>query len=865
MVRISRAGVVWLIGGVVTTASPAAFVAAAEPAPAASSASQDTARVSAASVQQLVAHRRRGFDLTYVARTTLARDLPVWRADAGKNRPDGQLMLGLCNYYGLGGPANAARGLALVEAAAKSGHAEAMAVYSILLRNGTTETRPDTDLANEWLGKAFGKQSAIARDEVALAAAKDLLIEGKTDEAFEAYATGDKAGNLTARVALAGMIRREWLVHDSIPTSMKLLEDAANEGHVGAMVELGQIYAFGRYVPCDLAKAKRWLDAAAATGDPRGLFTAARAYETGTLDAAGKPDPASASKLWAKLEANGDPYSIFHLYLAAREPGSLRKGDDAAKCKYLLDAGARGVPEAYAFIGQCYYDGELSTPKDVEKCLRYFEDGIAANDPAAVYQRGCAYRFGYSGKPDEDKARADYFAAARLGVPRAMTSVARRYMEGRGVKLDVKAGHLFYLAAACEGDPDAMAQVADDLEQGLGVEADLAEAKRWALAAINAGSNGGYQILSMIYGERDAVARRKPLPRDSVELLEKGAKAGSIECARRLGNYLIGGTFVPKDEKRGLAMLEEAAKRDQHGEVLLVLGDHYAYGTNIPKDPSAALLYYRKSADLGNAAAWYRLGNLYGYGIGVAKSGEETVRCLEKGVDLGSSDCAWRLGELYLNGEFVTKDIDRGLALVKRAADANYAQAFGVLAEYAFGEGGKPVDEVLGISLATRGVSLGDGRAAWVAGHYFEGRKDDAKAFEWYRRGAELENAACQNNLGVCYRFGRGTMQDFTQAAKYYKLAADAGNEDATSNYAWCLETGNGVAMDKGEAFRMQLKLALAGSAIGMYHTGRMYFDGIGVTKDRQAASDWLQKAAAAGEPHAIKIVEAMRMKGLIK
>ncbi len=51
--------------------------------------------------------------------------------------------------------------------------------------------------------------------------------------------------------------------------------------------------------------------------------------------------------------------------------------------------------------------------------------------------------------------------------------------------------------------------------------------------------------------------------------------------------------------------------------------------------------------------------------------------------------------------------------------------------------------------------------------------KDYAEAVKWFRKAAEQNNAAAQDNLGQCYTAGEGVVQDYAEAVKWYQKAAD--------------------------------------------------------------------------------------------
>ena len=63
-------------------------------------------------------------------------------------------------------------------------------------------------------------------------------------------------------------------------------------------------------------------------------------------------------------------------------------------------------------------------------------------------------------------------------------------------------------------------------------------------------------------------------------------------------------------------------------------------------------------------------------------------------------------------------------------------------------------------------------------------RKNEIKAAEFYRIGAEANYAKAQANLGYCYETGFGVERDAQEAAKWYQAAAVQGNRFAQMNHA---------------------------------------------------------------------------------
>ena len=66
-------------------------------------------------------------------------------------------------------------------------------------------------------------------------------------------------------------------------------------------------------------------------------------------------------------------------------------------------------------------------------------------------------------------------------------------------------------------------------------------------------------------------------------------------------------------------------------------------------------------------------------------------------------------------------------------------------------------------------------------------------------------------------------------------------------------ENGYGVEKDEEQAFAWYRKSAELGDKWGMFGAGRLLYYGIGTTPNQEEGRRWINKAAKAGLPEAIK------------
>lgn len=121
------------------------------------------------------------------------------------------------------------------------------------------------------------------------------------------------------------------------------------------------------------------------------------------------------------------------------------------------------------------------------------------------------------------------------------------------------------------------------------------------------------------------------------------------------------------------------------------------------------------------------------------------------------------------------------------------------------------------------------------------------QALYWYRLAAEAGNSGAMSNIGFCYQHGYGVEVDLILSAEWYGKAANAGNPIAIKNYGNCYEHGTGVEKNFARAFELYLQSAQLGCSDAMDHVGQLYQRGDGVEKNLEVSSDWFNRAAEAG------------------
>lgn len=270
-------------------------------------------------------------------------------------------------------------------------------------------------------------------------------------------------------------------------------------------------------------------------------------------------------------------------------------------------------------------------------------------------------------------------------------------------------------------------------------------------------------------------------------------------CQIFLATFLVSGARASQDSFAEAKAAYEAGKYDE------------------------AVKLVQKTANSGNAHAQYVLGILYQHGRGVPQDGRKAVEWYMKAADRGETAAANNLGYLYYTG--------------KAGVPVDYSRAFHWYLK----------------AVQTDQSDSWRNSVAWsnLGNMYFLGRgvgKDDAKAADCFRNGAEKGNPFAQSNLGYLYEHGLGVKQDLAQAKQWYEKAAKQGYPFAERNLAVMYETGQGTMRDYSEALKWYTDAAQHGSSFAQYKLGRIYERALGVPRDLVEAYKWYTLASAQGD-----------------
>jgi uncharacterized protein len=255
----------------------------------------------------------------------------------------------------------------------------------------------------------------------------------------------------------------------------------------------------------------------------------------------------------------------------------------------------------------------------------------------------------------------------------------------------------------------------------------------------------------------------------------------------------------------------------------LALGNMYAEGLGVSRDPQVALEHYEKASDLGEPSG---LVDALSQSIDASQITAETARLLQK-AGLAGSATAWSLmGSLdadysgTLPPALIEQALMQGLAAGSNAAGVELgrfynrhgnttadAAVFDLMAKRGSREAMLALSERSSgaerLTWLKKSADLGEPKAMYdLALDYKDGTAElpaDQTAYrDWLLRAARADYVSAMSDLG--YEFLYGEPADFDAARNWFELAADKGSGGALLGLAYIYDAGNGVPADAQKA-----------------------------------------------------------------
>lgn len=239
------------------------------------------------------------------------------------------------------------------------------------------------------------------------------------------------------------------------------------------------------------------------------------------------------------------------------------------------------------------------------------------------------------------------------------------------------------------------------------------------------------------------------------------------------------------------------------------------YYKNKHVDNEKSYRYAKESSEKNDSFGIYSLCKCYAIGIGVEKDIPTYLSLLKRSIKAGNKRAILYLAKETLFGWSARPNPLKGIELLKKAVEANVPEAYLVMGQMYWEGKHIPQDIDKAVECYNKAISLGYVEAYdYMSNLYmYEPNtyktKDPQKGIEWLMKGAEYGEPSCLSAIGLCYYFGTGVVQNYSNALKWLRKAAGAGD------------------------------------GVSCYIIGVMYYNGEGVDEDYKLAWDWFKRGAA--------------------
>lgn len=191
------------------------------------------------------------------------------------------------------------------------------------------------------------------------------------------------------------------------------------------------------------------------------------------------------------------------------------------------------------------------------------------------------------------------------------------------------------------------------------------------------------------------------------------------------------------------------------------LGDYFTLSDNWIKQTQEL---WNSRMTQGDSEAYRLMAFCYIDGFGVEIDDKEAIKLLEKASQLGNYKAVNAIGWMIGKNRYITKKTQKDYYL--EAAENNIAVSMVNL-------GIAEAETSLKLQWFEKAKALGNGRACYKIGEIYNNGSDTIlrdyfKAFENYRKAAELGYYYAYEKLGDAYRYGNGVEKDVNMAMYWY-------------------------------------------------------------------------------------------------
>lgn len=379
--------------------------------------------------------------------------LPIVRSAAESGNMEAQGDLGLMYQLGWSVDIDMSAALKWYLKASEQGDSSCMESVAQIYSGKTkgSEKLKNSKKAEEWFRKA--EKATVDKGDFEYEAYYSFLLdEGRNKEAFEVMKRGARNGDVLAMVDLAyayflgdDYYYEDLGISEDLVKAGEWFEKAADAGHAGAMMRMGQfcLFAYGN-VPEDNDRAFQYLQNAVENDDelPYAHLLLGKCYYNGW----GTSENLRKAKEHFKAAAEGDSAeAMYWLGIVYRN-----EGDGSEATKWLQKAADNDFCNGFLALGYMYLYGN-AVKQNYQRAYDFFKKAMGQGSAEAQYAIGNMYYEGQHVRQNYDEAVRRFRKAADKGITDAKAMLGLCYLCGTGVSQNDEYGSDLLEEAAEEG------------------------------------------------------------------------------------------------------------------------------------------------------------------------------------------------------------------------------------------------------------------------------------------------------------------------------------------------------------------------------------------------------------------------------
>ena len=314
-----------------------------------------------------------------------------------------------------------------------------------------------------------------------------------------------------------------------------------------------------------------------------------------------------------------------------------------------------------------------------------------------------------------------------------------------------------------------------------------AAGRTWSSAAkacvdAAAGCRRGAAPLCLLAGDAARALGRKPSLTEAEQLYAKACKAGLTRACVRQAEVQFPAATDAAARARLRGVFERACAA---GEPLGCsdLGVYYAYGVDLPADPSRAAALRTDACRKGELDACVDLARQQDDGLGLAEDPSAAVQVWLGACRQWHADACFYAGVRIQQGRGAKADPALAAGLLRRSCEAGHAKACYWIGTALFNGHGAVKDEAAAVPWMAEACARDEAEACmdlgWVTAHGRGVTADPASAKPLLQQACDSGQAAACFYLGELLRDGLGGPADAAKAATLFAKACQNGHSDS--------------------------------------------------------------------------------------